>query len=151
MRGDIDNLVPASAPVMAAEADVLVADGSHLLLDFRRIPDIVLIGNGDEVGGGTHGRCLEVGIEAQVMLIQVHFHLRMSGFVFFRNLHRPVRRTVVLDDKLSDGVGLQENGIELFSEVLLSVIGTDNHRDRLVRFFCAHKCDVIASKYTENN
>ena len=85
------------------------------------------------------------------MLIQVDFHLRMSGFVFFRNLHRPVRRTVVLDDKLSDGVGLQENGVELFSEVLLSVIGTDNHRDRLVRFFCAHKCDVIASKYTENN
>ena len=121
---------------MAAEADVLVANGSHLFLYFRRIPDVVLVGNGNEVGRGSLGGCLEIGIEAHVLCVAEHLNIWVFCLVGLCHCHGFIGRAIVLYDDLPNGVGLPDDGIYLFFQVFGTVICADDYRYGLEIVVC---------------
>ena len=115
-----------------ADTHHVLTDGGALLFELRRQPDVVLIANGDEVGGGAaHGR-EEVAVDALLLCVLIDTHLHPIGCtsgIVGEQLHGVVGRTVVLHYYLLRLQCLRKERVELLCKVpTRPVVCTHHHR-----------------------
>ena len=111
------------------EAEVVLSgrDLPHLLFYLLAEPDVVLVGNGDKVRlslCGTAQDVMEVLVAAFVGLVLAYLYGGVLGGILAQDVHRAVGGAVVLDDDFMDGIGLCQDGVQLFPQEFLSIVGT---------------------------
>lgn len=99
----------AAAAHVGREADVVAADGLDLAGYLVGKPHVVLVGNGHEVGRGTHDGRLEVEVVAKVAPVDIEADEGVTGGIFPDNGHGAVGRTVVLHNEPVYRIGLPDD------------------------------------------
>ena len=119
-------MLPVGTTQMGRKTDVMIADGSHLLLYLGRKPDIILIAESHKIARCLHRSRLEILIESQIAGIAREMYDRILLGIGCANRHRIIRRTIILDDDLLQGIGLREYGIQLLPDIFGTIVGAHN-------------------------
>lgn len=111
--------------VIAGNAEVVRTDGLYLFGDFFRIPDIVLVGNGDEISGGLFQCILKIAVEAEVLCMLFNSDKRILRGIFPGDVQRMVGRPIVLNNQFVDGISLADDAVQLCFQEAFAVVGAE--------------------------
>ena len=111
--------------MIAGNAEVVCADGGYLFGNFFRVPDIVLVGNGDEISGCLFQCILKVAVEAEVLRMLFNSDKRILRGIFPGDVQRMVGRPVVLNNQFVDGISLADDAVQLCFQEAFAVVGAE--------------------------
>lgn len=111
--------------MIAGNAEVTCADGGYLFGDFFRVPDIVLVGNGDEISGGLFQHTFKVAVETEVLRVPFDADKRILRGIFPGDVQRMVSRPVVLNNQFVNGIGLADDAVQLCFQEAFAVVGAE--------------------------
>ena len=120
-----------------------VSDTSHHLFKFVGMPDIVLIGDRDEITCCATECSMEISIESQVLLIDMQSDKRIAGLILLYDFCCPVCALVILNQQLVDRIGLLYNRVQLFAQKFLSVLSAHYNGYKRERGTGRRGCHVL--------
>ena len=86
------------------------------------MPQVVLVANGHVVAGGALKGTDEIAVESRCSGVGQDFDDGVSLSITACNVERRVGRVVVLNQYLTDGIGLLQQCVELCSQVSFTVV-----------------------------
>ena len=105
-----------------------VADGLHLPFDFARLPNVVLVGNGDVVARGLGEGIEEISVYPFARFVLPGVYVRIAAGIFAHDVIGAVGRCIILYDYFIRGIGLCHDGVELFAYERLPVTSAHDYR-----------------------